>query len=609
MSSGIVINYTAKKEQRDDWQCVHCTTLNKPELVNCVSCFSRRKGAAKLTNEDLLPKQNSFVDKIKNLVWSQKQKNSKTCPKCKAEVPANKFFCSVCDPDPDRPSTSLNAKHKKSSKTCPKCKAEVPANKFFCSVCNPYRPSSLYAKHKMSKEEAAILDQFEIISSSEFDTEPSSNLLTPTTVSPSPSPPTVADSSLSSDRPRPQSSWPHSSQQGSSTRDTFKGNGDHSLPTAYEASSVSTSPAHAHRDIPRRYGSDSICWECSFCGVFNFTIPHGHRCYVCGIGRCPRDLVSGTHPPQSNMQRHLNPTVTIYGDDLIPVSPSGPSHPTYDPSKSTSGTTHPASISHPTRHPSQPKSGPSQPKSGPSQPKSGPSQPKSGPSQPKSGPSQPKSGPSQPKSGQSKSGSSQPKSGLSHPKSGPSQPKSDSSQSKSGPSQSSSDPSHPASGPSSGIPGRTSAQHPSSSLNTVSVPSLPKQQVLSPGAAMQSALNQESFQSVLSGPGRHCLPPRILGPDTDHSIKHGHPNQPYGTVRPTHLHAGLGGHHQRQHSIEGLHSPLCEGQYTNSMQARRMDDSQLANQLYQQIQGYCQKVRKITVELGGGRLCSGRMKS
>ena len=59
-------------------------------------------------------------------------------------------------------------------------------------------------------------------------------------------------------------------------------------------------------------------------------------------------------------------------------------------------------------------------------------------------------------------------------------------------------------------------------------------------------------------------------------------------ARPAILHHLVG--HHRQRSIEGLHSPLCDSQYTPSIVAKKMDDRLMANHTYQQIRSYCLQV-------------------
>jgi len=219
-----------------DWLCVHCTTLNKPEYVNCTSCFVRRTGAPRLKEEDLI--RHSFVDRIKNLFIP----NTRNCLKCPTKISADRLYC-------------------------PRCASNDAVGK----ICAKYR-------QPLNDDSDSILSNF--------------------------SPDHQKDSKLQTHS--------NSSHARKDNDCTIARTSHHRIS---RASSVPHETVASLEPMTDLAPSNSMAWQCTFCGVFNFTYCQNGRCYVCRIGQWPshpssHSLVQPALHKTETSLAHLDPLVT-----------------------------------------------------------------------------------------------------------------------------------------------------------------------------------------------------------------------------------------------------------------------------------------------------------
>lgn len=370
-SPSVVINYTAKRNTNIEWECSHCTTVNPPSLVNCQSCFERRKGLGKMTADDLEPptavnnkQNNSLTGRIKSLMLFR-GKSKWNCPQCTLAVHSYLKTCTACGaPMPpglsqDKPTqdklsmakrTSQDRPHVKLSRdkvtsNRPSMSTSGKASATFCTLSN-HTTTTVCSRESVPKNDNICLP--------ECLDDPRSQCSS-TCLSPSPPPP-LPHSSLrhqafsaphdhhhhKSARSSPSISNP--SIQTSDLSDPYKAT---HTPGAYRVPPTHTSdynpppgayrvpPTHTSDYNPRPHihksteqfhprlppdstqGYGGICWVCPFCGIFNFTTTtNGRMCYVCGIGQHHWDLPTASkhHTCPAPHQVVLSPAVAMETD-------------------------------------------------------------------------------------------------------------------------------------------------------------------------------------------------------------------------------------------------------------------------------------------------------
>ena len=300
MSSGstVVINYTAKRNVNKPWTCVHCTTINRPDLINCESCFERRKGVDKLSLEELgshQPQSNStttsLIEKLKNIF--SRQKPSWNCPQCTLKVPGSYKFCTACGTA--APESSLESSPLHQTKKSPKKTLLKKGSK--TTITNEDVGTSVDPKVRVSDESGwrcehctlinenpqqecsvcHIQRTYDIISSFEF-ARPD--------VPHSPHNPSDAKRSLSPLRTSPPDmdlqpmSWPSPNSEQYDTAPPFS--------------------------LPLPLPNPTPTWTCSLCGTINYIINPGQKCYICGIGKIPPSLTQPPSRPPNNTSTPLN---------------------------------------------------------------------------------------------------------------------------------------------------------------------------------------------------------------------------------------------------------------------------------------------------------------
>ena len=258
-----------------EWQCLHCTTLNKPEHVNCTSCLVRRTGAPKLKEEDLI--RHTVVDKVKNWLFPRER----TCLKCPTK--ANSLYC-------------------------PQCADEGAAG----AVCGKYRlPMEV------------DFDQYDMVASSKFDNNPRDD----------PTPHSIPGPNST---PHQDREWQLQATHYNSNHGRRDSNGfiAHSHRWISRTSSMLQESVTSADDLVS--GDSRHCWQCSFCGVINFTCYDGGRCYVCRIGQrlAHSSSCSLLHPaphrtdaPATNLDQSVPPPSLIRNHHTSLDSPEPSSKP------------------------------------------------------------------------------------------------------------------------------------------------------------------------------------------------------------------------------------------------------------------------------------------
>ncbi len=313
MSVGnVVINYTAKKNHDKPWTCLACTTINRPDLINCQSCFERRKGLDKLSLEETQqppPIHSSltseWIGKVKNIFLP---KPPWDCPVCTLKVQGHIRICSACGTP--QGSTSNGGFPQGSGGDQPRAPEPTPGKGvevkedgdgevWECTYCTHINPGS--TTHCPS---CSIPRAYDVVLPSEYQPNPpreERSLPNPTPLDNTslfgPSPLLVYDLGGSNKSDHQLMSWP-STESGHHGDTYHHGDWDDHPKSLHLPPLPPSSPSPA----------PDVKWICSLCGTYNFIVSPHQKCYICGIGKIPPSITHGATPlPPHSSERHHPP--------------------------------------------------------------------------------------------------------------------------------------------------------------------------------------------------------------------------------------------------------------------------------------------------------------
>ena len=360
--SNVVINYTTKRLSDKPWTCVFCTTLNQPELLNCQSCFERRKGVGKLSVEQLESCQpvstsltSEFIGKVKSLFSRSKEKWD--CPVCTVKVASCHKTCTVCgtptpelgiqgnkkpkqkepssssksvwwqrkskNHEPDSIGSSVDAEVKSESTqpwTCKHCTLINTGSQNECIACKIGRTYDIISP--LESTDIELADQASHPSrdsgrdtmsetSDSVSNRTSPNILHNTAgTSPNKDNTIHTTSPLTNGDLTTTTNSLHGGEEVSDSSQLMSwpsNSGQLPEPSGHQGYSLQISTTDPSLNCPR--------WTCSLCGARNFIVKVEQKCYVCGIGKIPRSLYQplSNHTPNfqqapsiSNVQRPLS---------------------------------------------------------------------------------------------------------------------------------------------------------------------------------------------------------------------------------------------------------------------------------------------------------------
>lgn len=336
-----------------EWQCPHCTAVNMAADIDCRVCTKAKPGRRQLAHhlheeQSQLPEEGpvkqSFVDNVKSLVLGKPLPWQ--CPRCTAEMGGYYNKCTVCgflrtdirrksdssvisdlfskfrrSPDrskrASRETSSVDPTRdsdyqedcNKSGWNCPQCTLINGEKARVCSVCGCHKPSKQKRDYKKVKENRHHLeDSFEILDNdNESIKVPQSSLLFDEEVFDS-----MCTTLQDKDNQLPQLHCPtdHATvavpTEPSALVTPTSTNPKHtSLPSSSSPLQPNQQPQPHPSSHPRPYTDvigdpNASSWKCSVCGAFNLIFAENQKCFVCGIGLIPFEVIDAvnnrTHP-------------------------------------------------------------------------------------------------------------------------------------------------------------------------------------------------------------------------------------------------------------------------------------------------------------------------
>lgn len=267
--SAVVINYTTKTVQDKPWTCIKCTTVNGPELINCVSCLERRKGVSKLSVDELgkhqaIPSTTySFVGKVRNYF---SPKPTWVCPQCTLEVLGHYKVCPLCG------ATAIVEAEDTRKTTLPKGRN---GRKLISVEESQEQDPKPTGHHKR-----AIESSYAIIESTPKNLHQASEVHKTKTKEPAMRARAMSPTDIKKD---PVSRGERNG--GSSQLMTWPT--EHQYPVPDTTDTTDTRPTPQSLQMPCPATAQPRSWTCSLCGVFNYIMKPGQKCYVCNIGEIP----------------------------------------------------------------------------------------------------------------------------------------------------------------------------------------------------------------------------------------------------------------------------------------------------------------------------------